>query len=365
MSRHVAKLLPIQSLAYWRSRKLQQCYLYGAFPKHVDNPPPTAQVPTKPQILGNVYHKAMEELSGLLKKNKSISIPMVTKTFNEVVERFRLSLMADSRVSYLAQDIMIWPQLTAIYRTLVRASQRVTEEPSNAQVHPEISLKSKDGLLNGQIDLLVEVGGDFHLSDYKSGSIWSSEGIKKDYVDQLYFYSYLVHEQFGKFPTKLTLIDLNGARTEVAPSPANSIALADGAKALLREYNDSCTKSVPIESLSKVGDQCSLCDVKLYCKQFWDNAKNVKLSQYAHSLEGRVRSITTTGTPGWVTVHLEVEMGTFKASQAKVIQVSQTRFPTLVSVGATLAISNLRLLSDGVEATLAISHSTEVLNVSP
>lgn len=153
-----------------------------------------------------------------------------------------------------------------------------SEQPTslnNIKFHSEKWFESKDKLIGGKIDLVVENGNNIEIVDFKTGSITQDclddEGeiyseIKNEYKEQLKLYAYLYFENTNKFPTRLKLTDLANQQIAVEFSEEECKAIFDEAKKLLIKVND-CIRT---KSFSAIPDKinCKFCLYRPACSFF-------------------------------------------------------------------------------------------------
>jgi CRISPR/Cas system-associated exonuclease Cas4 (RecB family) len=113
---------------------------------------------------------------------------------------------------------------------------------------PEKAYKSSDGCVTGKIDLILENRDNTEIVDFKTGAIseevLDDDGekcfdLKEEYKDQLKLYGYIYFECTGRFPTRLSVIDLTRQRYSIDFSKDECQRCFDEAKALLKSVNDS------------------------------------------------------------------------------------------------------------------------------
>lgn len=132
-------------------------------------------------------------------------------------------------------------------------------------------LESQDSLIGGYADIIMNLDGYIKLSDFKSGKILLEEGeIKEEYEDQLKLYAYLHSEVYGKYPDKLSIIDLEKKEYPVAFTPQECDELATKSRNALLEIN-SLIKMNEIETLAKPDlDICKSCLYRPACDFYWN-----------------------------------------------------------------------------------------------
>ena len=118
----------------------------------------------------------------------------------------------------------------------------------NIKFHSEKWFESKDKLIGGKIDLVVENGDKIEIIDFKTGAITQDclddEGeiyseVKNEYKEQLKLYAYLYFENTGRLPSSLSLVDLAKQKFSIKFIEHECKALFEEAKNLLKSTNDS------------------------------------------------------------------------------------------------------------------------------
>jgi len=136
--------------------------------------------------------------------------------------------------------------------------------PTDVKFTTEKWFESKDKLVGGKIDLVIELQGEAELIDFKTGAITedvfddsgeSYQEVKSEYQEQLKLYAYLFFDSTGKFPTQLSLVDLTKQKFNIEFSQEDCNLIFEQAKELLRETNRSVDtlafKAVPNEANCK------------------------------------------------------------------------------------------------------------------
>jgi hypothetical protein len=279
--------------------------------------------------------------------------------FNKVIDRVASDTASDPSSQHLG-DIRLWPELAEIYRSLSRMveSRRSTSHSAGLQVHSEEMLYSKDKLLGGQLDAFFKDADGIDLVDYKSGAITDSDLPKEDYVNQLYFYAYLLLENYGVYPRSLTLTGKNLESVKLDVSEDRSRELAQEMRALLATYNAAISQPYSLDKFTNPSsDNCVFCDAKPVCSRFWEAAGSMELPPWANSIIGIQSSLMGRSKRGGCTLDLDVERGTIKGSKMKVTRIFESRFPTLHDhVGQRVMLLNVRLLSS---EPLPIAEATD------
>ncbi len=125
-----------------------------------------------------------------------------------------------------------------------------------------------DGLLRGSIDRIRYASGAYEIVDYKTGKVYDDNGdIKKDYIDQLNLYAYMLEEKEGVTVSKLTIIDHLGNEID-APYDRNAKNnVFNSIKCLISEINNAIASGAPT-TLAKPSEQnCCFCPCLHLCEK--------------------------------------------------------------------------------------------------
>lgn len=125
-----------------------------------------------------------------------------------------------------------------------------------------------DGLLKGSIDRIRYSSGGCEIVDYKTGKVYDDNGgIKKDYIDQLNLYAYMLEEKEGVTVSKLTIIDHLGNEIDVPFDKNAKTNVFNSIKCLILEINGAIASGVS-DILAKPSEQnCCFCPCLHLCKK--------------------------------------------------------------------------------------------------
>lgn len=157
----------------------------------------------------------------------------------------------------------------------LRSESEQSTNLSDIKFHSEKWFESKDKLIGGKIDLVVENDNNIEIIDFKTGAITQDclddEGeiyseVKNEYKEQLKLYAYLYFENTGRFPISLSLVDLAKQKFSVEFSEQECKALFEEAINLLKSTND-CIKTETFSAHPKV-ENCKYCLYRPACSFF-------------------------------------------------------------------------------------------------
>jgi CRISPR/Cas system-associated exonuclease Cas4 (RecB family) len=193
---------------------------------------------------GTVLHKMLE----LIAKGNLKSEDEFNKEFDNRVKRLEDELLQKGYDFYVPLEYKIKHyglKKIQLEKHLLNHIERKIG-PGNINYHSEKWFESKDKLIGGFIDLVIEKGMEIEIIDVKTGLITQDftddngeiySDVKIEYKDQLKLYAYLYFETTGKFPTSLSIVDLGKQKKSVEFSQQECKALFDEAKALLKSTN--------------------------------------------------------------------------------------------------------------------------------
>lgn len=146
---------------------------------------------------------------------------------------------------------------------------------SNSKFYSEKWFESKDKLIAGKIDLVIERENEAEIIDFKTGRITQDlldeagemfSEVKNEYKEQLKLYARLYFENTGVFPTQLSLVDLAKQKFDVGFTEVECDTLFQEAKLLLASTNESIEKSIFSANPSEVN--CKYCLYRPACSFF-------------------------------------------------------------------------------------------------
>ncbi|MBP7863911.1 PD-(D/E)XK nuclease family protein [bacterium] len=335
--------LPLPALSFWRYIKLKHCLASGAKYSPSDRVKQLRPNMSRSLVLGKFFHELMEAFHSLLKEEQ-LSKEKLRTCFKLVVKRFEdESKQAHGAVNPV--NLGNWPEVTDLYRKLSRLlDEHISRSVKRSwQTYTEETLFSGDKLLSGQLDAYFLDGEEAEVVDYKSGLVGDGELPREDYVNQLYFYAYLISETYGFYPRKLLLIDKNLESVEIHGSPALSDALATDMKNTLAIYN------AQVNSFGKVtktpsSHACVHCELKMSCDSYWEAAAQLDFPEWSQSAQGRQTGSFVRNKQGFISMEILVDKGTLAGKRVKIGGIFEGKFKSLRDEpGQLLALVDIRV----------------------
>jgi CRISPR/Cas system-associated exonuclease Cas4 (RecB family) len=194
--------------------------------------------------LGTVLHKMLELISTGAIKNES---ELNSKFDSEIIvmENDLKEKGFDFFVP-LQMNVRAFGQRVIQLKKHLRSATSPQKRQGGIKFTSEKWFESKDKLLGGKMDLIIESEDRTEIIDFKTGAITEDvlddngeayQEIKDEYQDQLRLYAYLFFEGTGKFPTQLSLVDLAKQKFTVEFSEEECKSVYEEAKLLLIETN--------------------------------------------------------------------------------------------------------------------------------
>lgn len=229
-------------------------------------------LPVSPNAyLGTVLHKMLELISRGEIKNELV----FNSRFDSEI------LLMEGKLKELGYDFFVPLQMNVRdfgmkkiqLKKYLRSTTESPREQTGIKFTSEKWLESKDKLVGGRMDLIIEEADDAEIIDFKTGAItedvFDDNGesyleVKNEYQEQLKLYAYLYFDCYGKFPTQLSLVDLAKQKFNVEFTEQECKSVFEEAKSLLNETNKSVDtanfKANPSET------NCKFCLYRPACK---------------------------------------------------------------------------------------------------
>jgi hypothetical protein len=206
----------------------------------------------------------------------------------------------------------------------------------------ELVLTSPDGVITGQVDLLL-LGDRPSVIDHKTGLVLNDGAPRAQYQRQLAIYAWLVEVTMGVDLREAALFSLREGIVELdVSSPVRDVIVAD-ALGSREAFNDR----VPGAQLAMPSDEaCAVCPFVGPCDPAWDALSRGTVERFGWGEAARalVRDHVVTSASGTAAVPLSIETGTV-AGEGILIDVP-SRLVSSVSIGDRLAAARVAKKSD-------------------
>lgn len=231
-------------------------------------------LPVSPNAyFGTVLHKMLE----LISKGAVRSEDNFNRMFDEQVKAVEENLQKEGYDFFipLQKNVKDFGMKKILLKKHLRAFSEQPPKASGVKYHSEKWFESKDKLIAGKIDLVIEAGEQAEIIDFKTGTITQDvlddagetfSEIKEEYKEQLKLYAHLYFETTGMFPTSLSLVDLAKQKFSVSFSQSECNSIFDEAKKLLQSTNDSISKGTFAANPTEAN--CKYCLYRPACSFF-------------------------------------------------------------------------------------------------
>ena len=231
-------------------------------------------LPVSPNAyFGTVLHKMLE----LIAKGAIRNEDDFNKAFDEQVKLQEENLKQQGYDFFvpLQKNVKDFGMKKILLKKHLRNVSKKPTASSGLNFYSEKWFESKDKLIAGKIDLVIEEEQETEIIDFKTGAITQDvlddEGeifsdIKEEYKEQLKLYAYLYFETNGKFPTQLSLVDLAKQKFTIDFTESECNIIFEEAKELLKTTNESISSEKFVANPSEAN--CKYCLYRPACSFF-------------------------------------------------------------------------------------------------
>lgn len=227
---------------------------------------------------GTVIHKILELITKKVIKNEVD----FNRLFDEQVKLQEENLEQHGYGFFvpLQKNVKDFGMKKILLRKHLKDTSEKPVNPCGVKFYSEKWVESKDKMIAGKIDLVIEEELETEIIDFKTGAITQDvldddgeifSEIKEEYKVQLKLYAYLYFENSGKLPTQLSLVDLTKQKFNVDFSKAECISIFEKSKELLKVTNESINKGIFVAYPSK--ENCMFCLYRPACSFFLNNLR--------------------------------------------------------------------------------------------
>lgn len=255
---------------------------------------------------GTVLHKMLELISkGIIKNEDGFNV-----IFQEQIQLMEEKLVADGYDFFvpLQKKVKDFTMKKILLKDHLRIVSEGLPKACNVNYYSEKWFESKDKLIGGKIDLVIETEHETEIIDFKTGAITQdvlddegevSSEVKAEYKEQLKLYAYLYFENIGKFPTQLSLVDLTKQKFIVSFSEKECNAIFEEAKSLLNSTNNCIDKGTFIANPTQ--SNCMYCLYRPACSFY---LKHIETDNSFNDISGSIQNVVKFQN-GNVSVYLE------------------------------------------------------------
>ncbi len=242
---------------------------------------------------GTVLHKILE----LISKGSIRSEEDFNRVFQEEIKLMEEKLIALGYNFFVPLQKKVKDFI--MKKILLKDHLRnVSDKPpiaTDVKFYSEKWYESKDKLIGGKIDLVIENESETEILDFKTGAItqdvlddngeFNSE-VKSEYKEQLKLYAYLYFENTGKFPTQLSLVDLSKQKFTVDFSEQECNSIFEEAKSLLNSTNNCIEKEIFTANPTEAN--CKYCLYRPACSFY---LKHIETDYSFNDVSGSVQNV--------------------------------------------------------------------------
>lgn len=197
--------------------------------------------------------KAQE--AALIKRNQQYLVPLAYRAKNYAVRKLLLRWLV----------LGMQPE-----------HQATGQHAAGAPLGPEQRLTDATGRISGIADLIRQgPDGALEILDYKTGRIFSeaaedgaSETVKEEYALQLRLYAALLHEQAGRWPVRLLLVDLAGGEHQVSFTHEQCSELMQSARNMHQKINAAVSNGKAVDLAKPSLLVCAACRMQPFCEPY-------------------------------------------------------------------------------------------------
>jgi hypothetical protein len=205
---------------------------------------------------GTVLHKMLELISkGAIRNEEDFNT-----TFQEQIKLMEEKLVSDGYDFFvpLQKKVKDFIMKKILLKDHLRNVSERPTRASNTKFHSEKWFESKDKLIGGKIDLVIEAEQEIEILDFK----------------------------IGKFPTQLSLVDLTKQKFTVDFSVNECNTIFEEAKTLLNSTNDSIDKGIFTANPTEAN--CKYCLYRPACSFY---LKHIETDNSFNDVSGSVQNV--------------------------------------------------------------------------
>ena len=150
-----------------------------------------------------------------------------------------------------------------------RSNGNDNSSPESKFLGPEKQLKDEGNKIKGKVDLIrVLNDGSYWIVDYKSG--FNENDIPESYRKQLLLYGYLLYEETGVEPGRLSLKDRKGKIVDIDFSLEDLVALKDDLVLKREKFNQKISSGEANFNPNPSPHNCRYCSYQIVCSSYWE-----------------------------------------------------------------------------------------------
>lgn len=219
---------------------------------------------------GTVIHNVLERLN----KFGTMDEPLFNSVFSDEIEAMEEKLKKEGYefLVPLQKNVQNFGMRKILLKKHIKSELGSSKPPGNCKPTSEQWISTNDNLVGGYVDLILDSNNYVELVDFKTGAITQDvlddsgeifTEIKAEYSDQLKLYAYCYFESRGRYPDKLTIVDLANKRIEVSFTHEECMNLYNEAIAMLKAINQGINNQIFVPRISE--DNCKYCLYRSAC----------------------------------------------------------------------------------------------------
>lgn len=282
----VVSFEPFLNVGFYRLMSLRQCIFKAMSTNLSLICPLPEEPPTRATLVGRFHHRVMNFASYCTSVEE-----LEFNIENQIVE-----LQKEVDVYLTARrlgSVSGWPEVNRSATASLKWFGDRTPSAQGIDVSSELELRSRSNLFTGRADYVRRMKKSAELIDFKSSSLVDAAGKpKKEYLDQLFFYSSLLFDQYELDEIYCTLRSLS------AEAFSWTVSREEGARFLEVATNDLKIANRRVESAAVIEDlespstaACTYCNKKPICLGFQREQYNLGLLGADFVVSGRVESM--------------------------------------------------------------------------
>jgi hypothetical protein len=323
---------------------------------------------SKAQMLGIFLHTMLERASELRKCNLPDRPSLFKSEFYDQLFKFEkkysneLWLLANNSFSKLPEIGVIFSQISNI--VFEKSSSQAKNSPE-IKIASEKELTSKDGLLFGKIDALIENGVEKTIAEYKTGETLEGKYLKDDIYRQVHFYAELACEEYGSYPTYLMVLGPNQKVWRNSPDVAVSKHIGTDARSILNRYNSKVQNNDSVTSIAQVSSEsCAGCQYQAFCPAYWAKCNEIELSEKIQSVKIQELGLIKGTSPNRNALKAKVLAGRLEGKEIMINGFFPKRFASYENKpGRQLMITDLIL--DHSNYSGRFIETSQIYNLAP
>lgn len=285
----ILKCKPLDRISFSSFIDMKRCLVKGLPYNCITFLPTSPHFPkSRPQLVGIFLHTMLAKIPELRKYGPSERAIRIKSEFDRQLLKFCKDYSEPPWGQSLG-SIGKWPEMGVIFDQIsqVALSERKPDRGMVAEkrVIPEKPLSSKDKLLFGVVDVLIEDGEERIIVEHKMSTILDNGLLNRRHYLQVHFYAELAKEEFGTYPAWLVVRGANGEYQKMRPNISAAKKIGRDARVLLGLYNFKVNLGQPIGDIANASvEACAGCRYQAYCPAFWSECDRLRMPKSIQSL---------------------------------------------------------------------------------